>query len=133
MARMANGDGGDFLHYMHGPEGRWYQVTRLSDRVSEAAFGPDNSLYLLSRKDAPMGQFARSSPRPTFTLEKTEGRGDAEPRLSIDGFLPPRVRILYTCDTWPGGPSRRCSTKEARQAGPDGGGSEVPRLAKWCA
>ena len=85
MARMAYGDGGQFLHYMRGPSGRWSQITRLSDKVSEAVFGPDDSLYLLSRDDAPAGKLLQLAP-PAFSLDKaktvvTPGRS------SIDGFL----------------------------------------------
>ncbi len=102
MARMANGDGGEFLHYMHGPEGRWTQVTRLSDRVSEAAFGPDNSLYMLSRKDAPMGQLLALS-APSFSLDKakvvvTPGRSSIDDFVAAGGTL--YVRYMA------GGPSR---------------------------
>ena len=50
LARVANGDGGDFLHYMMNPDGRWHQITRLSDQVSIAAFAPDGSLYVLGFK-----------------------------------------------------------------------------------
>jgi prolyl oligopeptidase len=102
MARMANGDGGEFLHYVHGPEGRWFQVTRLLDRVSEAAFGPDNTLYLLSRKDAPMGQLL-ALPAPAFSLDKAKAVVTAG-RSSIDGFLAagPILYVRYMA----GGPSR---------------------------
>jgi prolyl oligopeptidase len=102
LARMANGDGGDFLHYMRGPEGRWYQVTRLSDRISEAAFGPDNSLYLLSHKDAPMGQLLMIPP-PVFSLDKAKAVVTPG-RSSIDGILPAggTLYVRYMA----GGPSR---------------------------
>ena len=102
LARMANGDGGEFLHYMRGPEGRWFQITRLSDRVSEAAFGSDDSLYLLSRKDAPMGQLlALSAPAFSMGMAKT---GVTPGRSSIDGFLAasPYLYVRYMA----GGPSR---------------------------
>ena len=85
LARVANGDGGDFLHYMLSADRRWHQITRLSDRTSIAVFGAANSLYLLTHKDAPMGQILELS-APVFSLEKaktvvTQGRS------SIDGFL----------------------------------------------
>ncbi|MBZ5725412.1 MAG: prolyl oligopeptidase family serine peptidase [Acidobacteriia bacterium] len=85
LARVANGDGGEFLHYMLGPEGRWSQIALLSDKTSQAAFGAGGSLYLLSRKDAPMGKLLEAA-APAFALDKaktvvTPGRS------SIDGFL----------------------------------------------
>src|SRR5256884_8792485 len=32
LATVANGDGGEFAHYVAGPAGRWTQVTRFADR-----------------------------------------------------------------------------------------------------
>ncbi len=85
MARMANGDGGEFLHYMRSPEGRWFQVTRFADQISEADFGPDNTLYLLSHKDAPMGQVLALA-APAFAMDKAKIVVTAG-RSSVDGFL----------------------------------------------
>jgi prolyl oligopeptidase len=59
LAQMANGDGGEFAHYLLGPGGQWTQVTRLSDSVTEAAFGGDDSLWLLSHDGSPMGKILR--------------------------------------------------------------------------
>jgi len=102
LARVANGDGGDFLHYLMNPDGRWHQITRLSDQISEAAFAPDGSLYMLSRKDAPMGKLIQLT-APNFSLGSaktvvTPGRS------SIDGFLPAgeHLYVHYMA----GGPSK---------------------------
>jgi len=102
MARMAYGDGGEYLHYVRGPSGRWSQVTRLSDKISEAAFGPDDSLYVLSHQDAPAGKLLQMTP-PAFSLDKaktvvTPGRS------SIDGFLA-TASCLYV-RYMAGGPSK---------------------------
>jgi prolyl oligopeptidase len=102
LARVANGDGGDFLHYMLNGEGHWHQITRLSDQTSSAEFAPDGSLYLLSHKDAPMGKLLQL-PAPNFSL------GNAKTvvtpgRSSIDGFLASgsHLYIRYMA----GGPSK---------------------------
>jgi len=58
LAQVANGDGGEFAHYLLGPDGQWKQVTRLSDSVIAAVFG-GNSLWLLSRQGSPMGKILR--------------------------------------------------------------------------
>ncbi len=102
LARVANGDGGEFLHYMLGPEGRWNQITLLSDKTSQAAFGAGGSLYLLSRKDAPMGKLLEVSP-PAFSLDKAKTVVTAG-RSSIDGFLAagPYLYVRYMA----GGPSK---------------------------
>jgi prolyl oligopeptidase len=55
-ASVANGDGGEFWHYLLGPNGEWRQIARLSDKVIGLAFGFHDDLYLLSRAKAPMGK-----------------------------------------------------------------------------
>lgn len=55
LASMALGDGGQFAHYLLGPEKRWTQVATLADSISAVAFGND-ALYLLSRLNAPRGK-----------------------------------------------------------------------------
>ncbi len=102
LVRVANGDGGDFLHYMLGPDARWHQITRLSDQTSEAAFGPGNSLYLLSHKDAPMGKVLEL-PAPAFALSTAKTAVTAG-RSSISGFLAagPHLYVRYMA----GGPSK---------------------------
>jgi prolyl oligopeptidase len=59
LAQMANGDGGEFAHYLLGPDGQWTQITRLADSVTQAAFGGNDSLWLVSRQGAPMGRILR--------------------------------------------------------------------------
>ena len=68
LASVANGDGGQFAHYLRGPGGSWTQITRFEDQVTRAEFGRDplyielgrnNALYLLSTKAAPKGKILR--------------------------------------------------------------------------
>src|SRR5437868_437061 len=60
LATVANGDGGEFSHYLLGPgasvSGGWKQITQFSDQIKVARLGRDNALYLLSRVDAPRGK-----------------------------------------------------------------------------
>ncbi len=56
---VANGDGGQYEHFLRSPDGKWAQLTHFDDQVSAAAFGPDQALYLVSRKDAPRGKMLR--------------------------------------------------------------------------
>ena len=102
MARVADGDGGQYLHYLRNPDGRWHQLTRLSDQISEAAFGPDDSVYLLSHKDAPMGKVLQV-PGPNHSLQNV--RTAVTPgRSSIDGFLPVNGHLYVSYMA--GGPSK---------------------------
>src|SRR5437870_11944900 len=59
LATVANGDGGDFAHYLLGPDGKWKQITQFSDQIKLARLGRDNALYLLSRANAPRGKILR--------------------------------------------------------------------------
>ena len=67
LAQMANGDGGEFAHYLHGPDGQWTQITHLADSVTQTAFGGNesgnesgnDSLWLVSRQGSPMGKILR--------------------------------------------------------------------------
>jgi prolyl oligopeptidase len=59
LATVANGDGGDFAHYLLGPDGTWKQITKFSDQIKVARLGRDNALYLVSRADAPRGKILR--------------------------------------------------------------------------
>ena len=68
LAKVANGDGGEYAHWVRSPAGEWRQVTRFEDGVSDVRFGKDpafiewprdHALYLLSHKGAPNGQVLR--------------------------------------------------------------------------
>ncbi len=59
LAVVANGDGGDFAHYLRGPDGAWKQLTKFSDQVKQARLGRDDALYVVSRADAPRGKVLR--------------------------------------------------------------------------
>ena len=59
LATVANGDGGDFAHYLLAPDGTWKQITQFSDEIKIARLGLDNALYLVSRAGAPRGKILR--------------------------------------------------------------------------
>src|SRR5438093_10079060 len=56
LATVANGDGGDFAHYLLGPDGTWKQITQFTDQIKNARLGRDDALYLISRAGAPRGK-----------------------------------------------------------------------------
>ncbi len=56
LVTVANGDGGEYEHFVIPPNGAPRQVTRFADQVVGAAIGPDDRLYLTSRQGAPRGQ-----------------------------------------------------------------------------
>jgi prolyl oligopeptidase len=62
IASVANGDGGEFAHYLIDASGAVRQVTRFEDKVVAATAGADGTLYMVSRKDAPRGRLLKLEP-----------------------------------------------------------------------
>ena len=117
LASVANGDGGQFAHYVMDLDGHWTQITHFEDGIVSAKFGPggergggEGALYLLSRKDAPRGQILRLSlAQPDLAQAKvivpqSSGGADESDRSSIEDFIPTWGH-LYVIDMM-GGPSR---------------------------
>ncbi|MBX3390510.1 MAG: S9 family peptidase [Phycisphaeraceae bacterium] len=61
LATVQKGDGGEFEFFLRVPDGTWTQFAKYEDRIVQATFGPDDALYLISRKDAPRGKLMRMS------------------------------------------------------------------------
>lgn len=113
LASVANGDGGQFAHYLRDAEGHWTQVTHFEDAVVRATLGTANdpALYLLSRQDAPRGKVLRlalGSPnlsKAELIVPTSPGSGpDEVARAAIAGLEPTATR-LYVEDVV-GGPTR---------------------------
>jgi prolyl oligopeptidase len=111
VAAVANGDGGQFAHYVMDETGRWTQVTQFEDAIVSVKVAADASLYLLSRKNAPRGQILRlplsdlALSKAKIVVSQSSGSGaDESTRASIEDFLPAAGR-LYVIDIV-GGPSR---------------------------
>jgi len=102
LATVANGDGGDFTHYLLGPDGNWKQITQFSDQIKAARLGCDNALYLLSRADAPRGKVLRL---PLDKLELASAAMIVPPSDAVIQFLEPTADALYVADLL-GGPSQ---------------------------
>ncbi len=101
LASMANGDGGEFAHYLVGPSGQWHQIARLSDEISAVRFGTDGNLYLLSHLNAPKGKILKMPlANPQIATAQTVV---AAGKTAISSFLP-AANALYVADQM-GGPS----------------------------
>ena|GEM_PF-84544 len=59
LATVQNGDGGEFAHYLLAADGKATQLTKFSDLVTAATFGPDEALYMVSLQGAPRGKLLR--------------------------------------------------------------------------
>ena len=62
IVSVANGDGGEFAHYVIDRQGAVRQITHFDDQVVAAAAGTDGALYLVSRKGAPRGKLLKLGP-----------------------------------------------------------------------
>lgn len=62
LMSVANGDGGEFAQYVIAENGSIAQVTADADKAIAGAFGPDGTLYLISRQNAPHGQLLALAP-----------------------------------------------------------------------
>ena len=62
VASVANGDGGEFAHYLIDSRGTVRQITHFEDQVVAVTAGTDGALYLVSRKNAPRGKLLRLEP-----------------------------------------------------------------------
>ncbi|MEI6607942.1 MAG: prolyl oligopeptidase family serine peptidase, partial [Verrucomicrobiota bacterium] len=108
MARVANGDGGEFAHYLHdlrdAQATSWRQITCFEDEIKQIAFGCDGTtLYLRSVKDAPRGKILR------LALDGSQSLHDAalivpESEAVIEHLTPTASRLFVT--DLIGGPSR---------------------------
>ena len=124
LATVANGDGGDFAHYLLGPDGSalggWKQITQFSDQIKTARLGRDNALYLLSRAGAPRGKILRL---PIETPELSSAVEIVPTGKPVIERIVPTADALYTGDLL-GGPS------QIRRFGLDGKGETIVPIAK---
>jgi prolyl oligopeptidase len=121
LATVANGDGGQFEHFLRGTDGKWAQLTHFDDEVSAIGYGPGDTLYIVSRLGAPRGKMLRlSASTPDLSKAKqiiAEGGAVIEGfGFSLSGFHPDfaathdRLYVVYVV----GGP------QEIRAFDPEG-------------
>src|SRR5262245_2415638 len=72
LATVLNGDGGEFAHFIAGVDGKWRKISSFADRTTTAMFGDDDSLYLLSHRNAPHGAILKMSPSDQSVLSARE-------------------------------------------------------------
>ena len=62
IVTVANGDGGEFAHYLRLSDGSWTTISEFADEIKAVHLGRDGQLYLLSRQGAPRGKILRLDP-----------------------------------------------------------------------
>jgi prolyl oligopeptidase len=93
VATVANGDGGDFEHFVFGPDKSWKQLTRFEDKIKRGKLGSGASFYAISLADAPRGKVVKfdlqssgSSAEPTVVVPQGEG--------VVEGLAPTREHLV---------------------------------------
>lgn len=102
LATVANGDGGDFAHYLLDASGTWHQLTHFEDGVKVIKFGKDNALYLLSKHNAPRGKLLRL---PLADLNLAHAKMVVPESSNVVSEYEPSANGLYV-SVMAGGPSR---------------------------
>lgn len=91
LARVANGDGGDFAFFLMGPGERWIRIADDRDGITQACFSSDARLYLISRNGAPRGMVL-SVPVTAPVLSRAdtvvpESKASIQQILATPGYL----------------------------------------------
>ena len=71
VATVANGDGGDFAHFVYGPDKSWRQITKFEDQIKTGALGFGPVFYAISLQDAPHGKVVK------FGLDTPDAKPEA--------------------------------------------------------
>ena len=108
LSRVANGDGGEFAHYvldLKDPAGaNWRQLTRFADGIKQVAFGCDGrTIYLRSVNKASRGKVLRMPLDGHADMSSAEVIVP-ESDVVIEDFVP-TASFLFAADLV-GGPSR---------------------------
>ena len=72
VASVANGDGGEFAHYLITPAGTVTKITDFADRIVAVTSGPDDALYLVSQQGTRRAANCSSSRRACTELSRAE-------------------------------------------------------------
>jgi prolyl oligopeptidase len=81
VATVENGDGGDYEHFVFGPDKTWKQLTRFEASIKRGKLGSGGFFYAISLADAPRGKVVK------YDLNSS---GAAEPSVIVpqgDGVI----------------------------------------------
>ena len=114
LLTLQDGDGGKFAHYLRGHDGTWRNFSGFSDKIVNATFSRDGeSLFLLSREDAPRGKILRMSAEMLGWANSSTVVSESDDTLVTSFYgrppsiLPTATRLYVQYQT--GGPSEiRC-------------------------
>ncbi len=102
IATVANGDGGEYAHYLLNQTGEWHKIADFEDLSPVATFGSDNSIFLLSRFNAPMGKILKLAPEEIDITKAIVVVPESDVTIK---YFQPVDKYLYISDL-DGGPSK---------------------------
>ena len=71
IATVRMGLSGQFKHFLRNPDGKWQQLSDISDELTDMTFAPKGGMYMLSRESAPRGRLQfLSSPKVPLSQAK---------------------------------------------------------------
>src|SRR5258707_108119 len=71
VATVENGDGGDYAHFVYGPDQTWRQLTKFEDQTKTGVLGFGSAFYAISLQDSPHGKVVK------FALDNPETKPEA--------------------------------------------------------
>jgi prolyl oligopeptidase len=101
LATVSNGDGGQYEHFLLGPDGQWKQITQFSDRITQAILARDSALYMISRRDSARGSILRL---PLDHPVLADARTVVPPAEDVIDQVAVGAHRIYVEGNW-GGPS----------------------------
>ncbi len=99
LATVQRGDGGMFSHYLRERDGTWRSFSEFGDGVKQAVFGPEETLYVVTLKDAPRGRIVRV-PISTLDVASAETLVPEDEATVVTGGVPfwGETTVLPTMD-----------------------------------
>lgn len=105
LARVANGDGGEYEHHVLRPgASTWTRLSTFDDKIIQATFAPDGKIYAVSRKGAPRGKVISFS-APFDKASPTFGEAVLDESDGVIEDIVVTKAALYTIEL-AGGPSK---------------------------
>ena len=93
-----DGDSNRFAMHLRQPDGAWVQFSQFGDGAIQAAFGPDNALFVISRAGAPRGRLLRIDAQNPMLEAATEVIPEGEGALLHSFYSPSSPTMLIVED-----------------------------------
>lgn len=97
LVTVQDGDSGRFAHFLRSPKGEYRQFSTFDDNIVQATFGSGDSLFVLTRKQAPRGSIIRLS-TATLSVDEAQMVVPHGPDTIVNSFYrsPPSIAATET-------------------------------------